>query len=259
MERYKISVIIPVYNVVRYLPKCIDSVRNQTYQNLEIIVIDDGSTDGCGGICDAYAKKDERIRVVHQKNQGRSAARNRALDIMTGDLVGFVDFDDWIEPDYYEVLEKHMRKTGADIVTSGYYYVYQDKVIKSRINHQEAPYDKYSGLKALSEHKIPHVVWNKLYRKNLFAALKFIEGRTYEDVLITYRLIMRAERIECMDIYGYHQTMRAGSIAHCPGGVVEDFSAHYELWQNVKAQKYLENIPEEIVDNFLKIRLCSLI
>lgn len=250
MENAKISIIVPVYNVVRYLRECIDSIINQTYSNLEIIIVDDGSTDGSGETCDAYEQLDKRIQVVHQKNQGLSSARNTALSLITGDLVGFVDSDDWLEPDYYETLEKHMQKTDADIVISGCYYVYQDSMRKSKIYPQDAPYDRQSGLKALSEHRVKHTVWDKLYRRDLFTGLKFTEGRVHEDVLITYQLILRAEHIECLDYYGYYQRMRAGSIIHRQEGVVENFYSHYELWQNIKAKKVSEEIPEKVVNNF---------
>ena len=250
MEDYKISVIVPVYNVFAYLSKCIDSIIHQSYSNLEIILVDDGSTDGSGEMCNAYGQKDERVQVVHQKNQGLSSARNTALNIMTGDLVGFVDSDDWIEPDYYETLVEHMSRTGADIVVSGCYYEYQDTTKKRKIYPQETPCDRHEGLKALSEHRIEHTVWDKLYRKELFSSLRFAEGRVHEDVLITYRLILCAEHIECTDYYGYHQRMRAGSIAHCPVNRVENFCAHHKLWQDIKEQSELGKVSKEVAENF---------
>lgn len=244
----KISIIIPVYNVAKYLRKCLESVINQTYQNLEIIVIDDGSTDGCDKICDEYAKKDNRIRVIHQPNKGLSEARNSGLKVMTGEFVGFVDSDDWIEPNFYELLEKRMREKNADIVMMGYYCVYKDKILKCRLFPDDFPYDNMNGLKALSENKISHVVWNKLYNKKLFNDLVFCKGRLHEDVLITYQLILRASRIECLNVFGYYQIMRASSICHSKGDVAMDFLAHYELWQDM--MKYREKITSDVVHNF---------
>lgn len=247
MKRKKISVIIPVYNVAGYLSKCLDSVTGQTYRNLEIIVVDDGSTDGSAGICDEYAGKDSRIIVIHQKNRGLSAARNAGLEIMTGEFVGFVDSDDWIDLDYYEQMANRMEETGADIVMTGFYWAYRNREIKCRMYPHDAPYDGLGGLKALSGNRIYHVVWNKLYRKELFDGLLFADGRNYEDVLISYRLILRSKHIECLKDYGYHQTMRDGSINHCPGSAAENFTAHYDWWRDIKRRQYKEGIPEETI------------
>lgn len=244
----KISIIIPVYNVSKYLRKCLESVINQTYQNLEIIVINDGSTDGCDKICDEYAKKDNRIRVIHQSNKGLSEARNSGLKVMTGEFVGFVDPDDWIEPNFYELLEKRMREKNADIVMMGYYFVYKNKIKKCRLFPENFPCDSMTGLKALSENKISHVVWNKLYRKKLFNNLYFCKGRLHEDVLITYQLILGASKIECLNVYGYYQMMRASSICHSKGDIVMGFLAHYDLWQDM--MKYKEEITFDIIHNF---------
>lgn len=250
MERKKISVIIPVYNVAPYLTRCLDSVVGQTYQNLEIILVDDGSTDGSGAICDGCASRDSRITVIHQKNQGLSAARNAGLERMAGELVGFVDSDDWIEPDFYELLERKMEDTQADIVTTGYYYTYRDKEIRCRMPAGSVTYLGQEGLRALSRGELYHVVWNKLYRRELFAGLPFAEGRTYEDVLISYRLLLRAKRVESQEAYGYHQTMRQSSISHHPGSAAEDFMAQYELWQEMRRMGKRGQVPEDIVRNF---------
>ena len=113
----KISVIVPVYKVEKYLDKCVESIVNQTYKNLEIILVDDGSPDNCPAMCDEWAEKDERIRVIHKENGGLADARNAGMDIATGDYIGFVDSDDWIEPNMYEVLLKNALKYDADIST----------------------------------------------------------------------------------------------------------------------------------------------
>ena len=124
-----ISVIIPVYNVEPYLRKCLDSVVNQTYRNLEILVIDDGSTDGSGAICDEYAS-DRRMRIFHTENRGLSCARNLGLDEAKGEWIGFVDSDDWIEPDMYEALLKKAEETGADIVECGVFREYPGRTVE---------------------------------------------------------------------------------------------------------------------------------
>ena len=115
-----ISVIVPIYNTEKYLKKCLDSIINQTYKNLQIILIDDGSGDNSGEICDEYATKDSRIQVIHKQNAGVTAARNDGLDMATGDYIGFVDSDDWIEPNMYEEMMANLIKTGADFVHTGF-------------------------------------------------------------------------------------------------------------------------------------------
>ena len=126
MKEPKISVIVPVYKVEPYLRKCLDSIVNQTYRNLEIILVDDGSPDNCGAICDEYAAGDGRIRVIHQENGGVSSARNAGLSAVTGEWVGWVDSDDWIEPDMYEYLLKNALEQNADIAVCSHYEVHRE-------------------------------------------------------------------------------------------------------------------------------------
>ena len=188
-----ISVIVPVYNVELYLRKCIDSILAQTYRDLEILIIDDGSTDGSGAICDEY-KKDERVRVFHTDNHGLSAARNLGLDNATGDWIGFVDSDDWIEPDLFE---KSISCIGdADILCfSG-----------------EGKYTGFQAVVALVCGGISSSAWGKLYRRNCFFSTRFPEGRVHEDTATTYKILYKSEEILCQNIGGYHYCKRAGSI-----------------------------------------------
>ena len=127
-----ISIIVPIYNVEKYLKKCIDSIINQTYKNLEIILVDDGSPDNCGKICDEYAKKDNRIKVIHKENGGVSSARNVGVENATGEYIGFVDSDDYIEKDMYEVLINNLKKENADISIISNYEVYKNKIIENK-------------------------------------------------------------------------------------------------------------------------------
>ena len=247
----KITVIVPVYNVAPYLPKCIDSIRNQTYQNLEIIVIDDGSTDGCGEICDAYAKKDERIRVVHQKNQGLSAARNTALDIMTGDLVGFVDSDDWIEPDYYEQLERVMKENGADVSVNGYYKVYQNGRYPVPCQGLDHMMDGLEGVAALEQAGFGYTVWNKLYRRELWDSIRFPAGHVFEDVLTTWKVLLRAQKVICIKKCGYNYIARKSSICNTPALQYQLFEAHLELYKQLKQLEYRGKVKEGISEVFL--------
>ena len=119
MNNELISVIVAIYRVEQWLPRCIDSILAQTHRNIELILVDDGSPDNCGKLCDDYAKKDARIRVIHKENGGQSTARNAALDIAQGDFIGFIDGDDWIAPTMYEVLLSHLKAFSVDIVQCG--------------------------------------------------------------------------------------------------------------------------------------------
>ena len=168
-----ISVIVPVYNVEPYLRKCLDSIVNQTYRDLEILVIDDGSTDWCGKICDEYAGKDGRIRVFHTENRGLSCARNLGLDNARGEWIGFVDSDDWIETDMYEVLLKRAEETEADIVECGVLEEHPNRTGK----RQEYLVTGTEAVIMLIHRELSNAVWNKLWKKSCFDKIRFPEGR----------------------------------------------------------------------------------
>ncbi len=190
-----ISVIVPVYNVKAYLRKCLDSITNQTYKDLEILVVDDGSTDGCGRICDEYAERDSRVKVFHTENRGLSSARNLGLDEAKGEWVGFVDSDDWIEPDMYEEALDGIED--ADILCF------------------QRTEGTYSGLEALYKfinNEISAFIWKKLYRKELFEEISFPDGRISEDRATIYLLLHKAKTVRCKNVCGYHYTIRQDSI-----------------------------------------------
>ena len=199
-----VSIIIPVYNVEKYLDKCLDSVVNQTYTNLEIILVDDGSPDRCPAICDEWKSRDSRIKVIHQPNGGLSRARNAGLKIATGEFIGFVDSDDWIEPDMYETLLSTMLETGADIVVCNFYCeeVNSDAFIQKPKSPVIERYTAEEALKLLISEKtfIHPVVWNKLFRKHLLTNLLFPEDKIYEDNLWTPQAIGGANSIITMKI-----------------------------------------------------------
>lgn len=169
-----ISVIVPIYNVEAYLPRCLDSIIGQTYKNLEILLIDDGSPDSCPQICDQYAQKDARIKVIHQENKGLPGARNKGMDLMKGDFFIFVDADDWVSTDFCEKLYQQQRQTNADMVTCSYYRVSDTHTLEQPL----ADID-FSGylqpaqfLFILLKHKIPFA-WNKLYRRSWTKNIRF--------------------------------------------------------------------------------------
>lgn len=212
VDKPKISVIIPVYKVEPYLRKCLDSIVNQTYRNLEIILVDDGSPDNCGAICDEYAARDERIQVIHKPNGGVSSARNVGLAAATGEWLGWVDSDDWIEADMYEVLLKGAKKYGADIAVCSRMEIFKNERI-FRGWQEEKSLDRKAGLELLLENDVmQNYCADKLFRKSLWDGIAFPEGRTFEDIAVMYRLFERAERVICLPGAKYNYAQRAGSI-----------------------------------------------
>lgn len=205
-----ISVIIPVYQVEKHLRRCLDSVIAQTFSDLEIILVDDGSTDSSGKICDAYAEKDSRIKVIHQENQGLSAARNARLDITKGDFIGFVDGDDYIEPAMFENLYQAAIENNADITICNFHRV--DDSNKTLF---------YSNLKAWTGNSKDFVkkdgirynyVWHKLYKKDLFKNIRFPVGRQWEDLFIMHDVFWVANKIASIPYIGYNYLLHTQSI-----------------------------------------------
>lgn len=187
----KISVIIPIYRVEDFLPQCLDSVINQTHQNLEIILVDDGSPDSCPQICDNYAKKDDRIKVIHQQNGGLSAARNTGLKIATGDFIAFVDSDDLVSVVFCEKLLTAAIKNNAEIVECNYLKFKTEKEVKAIPNNSNTEnqiYDTQNALRLLMQEHLKQVVWNKLYRIGVLKNIQFPEGSINEDEFWTYKV-----------------------------------------------------------------------
>lgn len=198
MNEPLISVIVPVYKVEPYLERCVTSIRNQTYQNLEILLVDDGSPDRSGEMCDALAKEDPRIKVIHKANGGLSDARNAGLDVMQGELVGFVDSDDWIDENTYATLYQRMCAENADISCGGT-AIHSGTEILSRYNpnlQETYTYDrKEAGRELLRNRIITNSVCDKLYKAKIFQNLRFKKGIVFEDLQIQYQLIALADRV----------------------------------------------------------------
>ena len=173
MKNKTISVIIPVYKVEEYLPKCLDSVINQTYKNIEIILVNDGSPDKSGVICDMYAGMDNRITVIHKQNEGVAKARNDALDIAKGDYIGFVDSDDWIEPDMFEFLMNNLIKYDADISMCGETVYENGKIISSKSNGSVSILDQDGAKKLTVKGGSMGLIWNKIYKKSILENVRF--------------------------------------------------------------------------------------
>ena len=214
MGNPKISVIVPVYKVEPYLRKCLDSILEQSYKDLDIILVDDGSPDNCGAICEEYAARDRRIRVIHQENGGLSAARNTGLKVAAGEYLGFVDSDDWIEPDMYERMLYGLLQAQADISVCGRKEEYGDhSVFRGWEQEQVLNTEQAVGL-LLADEQMHSYVWDKLYRRDLFQELQFPVKHTFEDVAVQYRLFLRAEKIICLPKAFYHYRQRSDSIVN---------------------------------------------
>ena len=214
-EKALISLIIPVYKVEKYLEKCIQSVINQTYENLQIILVDDGSPDNCGKICDEYAKKDHRIEVIHKSNGGLSDARNKGLEIAKGEYIGFVDSDDYIEADMYEVLYNLLKQYNADVSICNFYTVSQGKISIKNADNGINEYNRIEILKEiLLDKNIQSYAWNKLYKKELFDEIKYPIGKKYEDIGTTFYLLEKCNKIVVTGKSEYYYINRQDSIVN---------------------------------------------
>ncbi len=208
MEKDLISVIVPVYKVEEYLNRCVDSIINQTYKNLEIILVDDGSPDNCGKICDEYAKLDKRIKVIHKKNGGLSDARNAGLSVAKGKYIGFVDSDDYISENMYEILYKELVKNKADISICKYIY-FKNKIPEFTTDYEITSYTNKEAILELikiKQRKIQDYAWNKLYKRKLFKKIRYPKNFVFEDIGTTYLLFYEAKKIINIDciLYAYY-------------------------------------------------------
>ena len=216
-----ISIIVPVYKVEEYLPRCVDSLLRQTFTDFEVILVDDGSPDGCGAICDAYASQDPRVRAVHKSNGGLSDARNAGIHVASGDVIAFVDSDDWVAPDFLEAMYDAMVREGADIVECG--------VLKTSGEEEASAPAEASALvpsapqvisfavepalrELIHDGVFRQTVWNKLYRREVLEGILFAVGRLNEDEFWTYQVFGRARKVLKLDCPLYFYFQRPGSI-----------------------------------------------
>ena len=208
----KISVIVPIYNVEKFLEKCIKSIVNQTYKNLEIILVDDGATDNSGKICDEFSKKDKRIKVIHKINGGLSDARNTGIQAATGKYISFIDSDDWIEDDLYENIVKE-NVNDSDIITFGIFIDYDNGKTITKTPFEKEILDNKTGLIYLNSYKnIDVSACNKIYKKELFSDIVFPVGKYCEDYYIMYKIFDKAKKIMVLPYAKYHYFQRINSI-----------------------------------------------
>ncbi len=243
-----ISVIVPVYNVEDYLEKCVDSIINQTYKNLEIILIDDGSTDSCPSFCDELKKRDKRIKVVHKSNGGLSSARNKGLDIAKGSLISFVDSDDYMEESMLEELKNNMDKYSSDIAVCDFYTVIGSKKQTHSYKEKEFVLEEKQKFDYLDNEygNLTVYAWNKLYKKSLFDEIRYPDGKIFEDSHIICELLEKARRVSYVVKPLYNYIMRKDSIIHTftihHFDKVDSFNKKIEFFKN---KEYYDLMVEE--------------
>ena len=251
-----ISVIVPVYNAEIYLERCVNSIRLQTYDNLEIILIDDGSKDRSGKICDNLAEQDDRIRVIHQNNEGQASARNRGLTIATGELIGFVDNDDVIDSHMYEILYK--IKLEHNVKVSGIVadWIYSDHIISPNSNFESRFYPSIELSKNMLNKRglISSSVWDKLFDKDLFDEIKFPDGCEYEDYWVLTQILLNIEGIYIQTLPLYHWYQYDSSQSKT--GFHEKSKTYIEVSKEIRSYYQKLNCDKELIDaatNFILI------
>lgn len=208
-----LSIIVPVYKVENYLPKCIDSILAQTFTDFELILVEDGSPDNCPVLCDAAAAKDARVRVIHQKNGGLSAARNAGLDVARGAWIGFVDSDDYIAPEMYEALYHAVQSTRADLALCDYAEV-DEAGAPCPLMHVSLSGVELTGQELLKRASglMVQLAWNKLYRRAVFAQLRYPEGKLNEDLFLIPEVCLQIQKAVVVPKVLYYYVQRSGSI-----------------------------------------------
>lgn len=226
----KISIIVPVYNCEPYINKCIDSLICQTYKNIEIILVDDGSTDAGGKICDNRAKNDNRIKVIHKHNGGLSSARNMGMKYASGDFLMFVDSDDWVEHNFCETALSEIERNGVSLVSFGLRYVYKDHLHECFISEPRIMSASESILYTINDKEpVFNFVCNKIFSRTLFEGITFPEGYRFEDIAVTYRLIDRAKTIFVSNAVLYDYLQRDGNITSTYNDV-KSISNRFDIW-----------------------------
>lgn len=243
----RISVIVAVYNIEKYIAHCIESLISQTYRDLEILLVVDGATDASGAICEKYAVKDDRIRVIYRENGGLSAARNTGITQATGEYIAFVDGDDWIEPAMYETMADLAQKNQADLVACRYKCIYKDSVKDESTGKVTVYTEPFSMLlqylKEDEAYLIQHAAWNKLYKRELLGEERFPEGEWYEDVVFSAKILSRVKTGVYIDQAFYNYVCeREGSIMNA--GMTERVFTD-QIPAYLKKEAFLLTLPDK--------------
>lgn len=231
-----ISVIIPVYNVEDYLERCLKTVVNQSYSDLEIILVDDGSIDNSGTLCDKFAMKDSRIKVIHKKNGGLSSARNAGIDIATGEYIAFVDSDDWIDLTTYEKMYVVAKQYDTDLVIADYVIAKEEKEVNNPnlISEQMNKRQLFEMFFRVSDYSIHYCAWDKLYKTEILKRIRFTEGILFEDIDFIFKFINLCESAVRINQIFYYWYRRIGSITR--NGIREKDKQAIDIWKNIYKQ-----------------------
>lgn len=238
----KVSLIVPVYNVEKYLRKCIDSILNQTFTDFELILVNDGSLDSSGDICEEYKRRDNRIKVINKKNGGLSEARNFGIDIAIGEYIGFIDSDDYIEKNMIEILYKSIVENDSDIAICGYYIDFDKINIKNNNIEKNLVLTSQQAIEIIPD--ISPAAWNKLYKRNIFEKIRYPIGKFNEDVYILLDILEKANKISYCKERLYHYIQRSNSITK------SEFND--KKWDCVFAWEKNLNIVRERYENAIK-------
>lgn len=260
-----ITVIVPVFNVEAYLEKCIRSILSQNYRKLEIILVDDGSSDLCGEFCDRYLKRDSRIQVVHKKNGGLSSARNAGLEVTSGDYVGFVDSDDYIEPEMYETLLEGIEKNKSDIAICGYNRVDGEGNVISSVTYSDAALSRNQAFEMLCQGNVYFaIVCNKLFRSEVVGNKRFMMGKIHEDEFIIHHLYGEAGLITTVSQALYNYLYRPSSIMGMERKSLKEFDGveadlDRVAWMNSKGEFHFgsRTIIQAINDYYFALDNCD--
>lgn len=246
----RLSVIVPVYKVEKYIHKCVDSILNQTFTDFELILVDDGSPDNCGKICDEYAKKDARIRVIHKENGGLSDARNFGIDAAKGEIIGFVDSDDIIDANMYGDMIGYMDEHELDVVCADTYVVRNDKKKFNPRYSKDMIFEGRNAVKEILDGTLDNAAWNKIYKRSVIGDIRYPKGRIYEDVATTYKFIFAAKRSGYLRRPFYYYFKRKGSI------VASSFNSksRYDCFKG-----YKERLEFSIKENLDCIEMCRVL
>lgn len=255
----RLSIIVPIYNVEKYLSRCIESILNQTFKDFELILVNDSSTDNCKEICEKYKRMDSRIIVANKKNGGVSSARNLGIDISKGDYIGFVDSDDFIDVHMYEILLNTINAYDSDIVICDYYKVNEydiKKYEKMKSNNKDINVENINNIDAIEriitrDIKIV-VAWNKIYKRSLFDNLRYKEGVICEDEFLAHRIFYKCNKVSIINQKLYYYIQRKGSIINSPFSS-KDFDKIYAIKDRVDFlnEKKITNLIDKAEKSFM--------
>lgn len=255
----QISVIIPVFNIENYIEKCVNSIVKQTYTKLEIILVDDGSTDCSGMLCDEWEERDKRIRVIHKKNGGLSDARNAGIDIANGDFLVFIDGDDYVHKKMVEVLYQNLINTKSDISVCKYIKINESEL--PDISEKEIKYQTFMGteknLQLYRNNAECCVMWNKMFSKKLFRTLRFPVGKVHEDEFVIHRLLADADKIVFCNQILYYYIQRKGSIMN-DTDIVRQKKGRDDIWQAYCEREKFYESEEKYSQELLETRVSML-